>query len=172
MNEFLTNSQSPAISQTKYFRLMLIPSLDLLLLPESLTSFIVALSADPSTRRAAHGLHGSVTRIEQLPAAAWSTLPWAFFTVKWTEWLPVWNGLTFFLVFGTTRELAAMYRRLFAFAASRSGIKRCLRRRAAQNTDEEPEGARELSGIRFGSVRYALDRCKCTMSTSCLIVSI
>lgn len=66
----------------------------------------------------------SLGTILQTPASAWSADGWDVFTLKWGEWIFVFQAAAFFGVFGTSPEMRQYYRRAFWFIPERFGYKR------------------------------------------------
>ena len=128
MNEFLTSGQS--VDRRKYRRLMAITLLDLVLhLPQTIVNLCISIFEDKSDHipytswTSVHRLYGSFNTILQDPASLWSMYVYTFYSTKFNEWAPVLNALVFFLVFGTTTELCAMYFSFFASIATHLGFK-------------------------------------------------
>jgi len=137
MSDFLSSSRD--ITHSKYTRLMVIACLDTLFnLPVSITLIITDILQGKSNglnypfiswKNVHDGAGGnlpglSLSTIVQVPASAWSTDPWAVFTIKWNEWLYVFHTILFFGVFGTTPEMREHCRSAFWFVPERLGYKR------------------------------------------------
>ena len=75
-------------------------------------------------------VHSDWTPIS-VPESIWKTLFWNVFNIRWNQWINVFYGVLFFLLFGVTTEARESYKRVFWAAANRFGYTRPVQARAS-----------------------------------------
>ncbi|KAJ6600273.1 pheromone A receptor-domain-containing protein, partial [Mycena vulgaris] len=120
--QFLSAS-APSLTPTRYFRLMALASLELLLnIP--LSSYGLYLSASRNTIApwvSWADTHADFDRVEQVPAVFWRGDAHTQATVELSRWAGVICALAFFAFFGFAAEARKHYRLAFWAVAKRCG---------------------------------------------------
>jgi pheromone a factor receptor len=118
-------STNSSITFHRYFRLMALATVDLLItIPFS--AFIIY--ANLKFGKVAPWIswdrtHSGFSRIPQIPARFWRNDPVAQFAMEFSRWSVVACGFAFFMFFGFADEAIKNYRRAYARLASRLGTK-------------------------------------------------
>lgn len=127
MNGFLSSSES--LGRGNYFRLLVLGCVDaIILLPAQILNLIIACQF--TTQPEGDIFYPGWTAIHSdwapvsLSAYTWRSSVWGIFSVRWSEWINVFFGVLFFLLFGATAEAWESYKRMFFVVANQCGYSR------------------------------------------------
>lgn len=123
MNEFLSSSSS--LNHAKYFRLIALASMDVLLtVPLGAVNLYVNIKYNKFTPWPGWKyVHSDFSYYAQVPTVVWSQTRWTTYLVRWSQWSPVVCAAVFFAFFGFATDVREGYRDMWIRLARKAGFK-------------------------------------------------
>lgn len=140
MNEFLDSKSS--VNRSSYHRMLALGSLDAFItLPITILGLVEDLMIGPLTIYQGWSFNHSGWAPVTLSSSEWKSSGfWSIFSTRLNEWINPLFAVIFFLLFGTTQEARAWYRRTLWLLVKPFGLK--------------PKVNFGASSVRFGSLHF------------------
>ena len=113
-------SATPGLSRSRYIRLMVISTIEMLgTIPLGSIWIVKIVQSGVEPWRGWAYTHDHYSVVYQIPASVWKSIPNSVFFLEMYRWLLVLCAFLFFALFGFADEARRHYRRVYASLASR-----------------------------------------------------